>query len=302
MMLTVLTPSLNHGRYIGAAIDSAKFSGRYLLEHIVVDAASNDGTHASLAERLHLTVLVRPDLDSHEALNLALTLAHGDIIGFLNADDRYEPGILDAVMTYFATHPETMVLCGGMRVFTETGEQEHDLALFQHLDGADMQLELTFGNPGFNSWFFRRSLLNELGGFRTYYRFAADRDLLLRAFARTTPVPLRRLAYHYRMHEGSRTMDPRGTNRHAMIMDHIALIAAQLDEHWADDPAMQSLLLQWDALERLKLFVRAIGNGRPKAIGAALEVPWRHVPCALNQRRRWLRTLRSGGQRLSPRV
>ena len=295
-MLTVVTPSLNHGRYIGAAIDSARPTGQYRFEHIVVDAASTDSTHAALAARPHLIVVVRPEFDSHEALNVALDMARGEVVGFLNADDRYEPGILDVVMAYFASHPEVMALCGGMHVFTDAGNEERDVARFQHLDGADMRLELTFGNPGFNSWFFRRSLLQELGGFRTRYRFAADRDLLLRAYARTKPVALRRLAYHYRMHEGSRTMDPRGTNRHAMIIDLLSLIAAQLVELWGDDPAMRRLLIQWDALERLKLVVRAMRYERRNVTPAVLEVPWRYVPIALYQRRRWLRILHRGGQ------
>lgn len=293
--LTVVTPSLNHGAFIGAAIDSARPTGDYRFEHIVVDAASTDDTHAALAARPHLTVLVRPELDSHEALNFALTMAHGDVIGFLNADDRYEPGILDAVMAHFAANPETMLLCGGMRVFIGLDGRENDDEMFQHLEGADMRLELTFGNPGFNSWFFRRSLLLDLEGFRTRYRFAADRDLLLRAYARAKPVPLRQLAYHYRKHEGSRTMDPRGTNRHAMIMDHLAIIATQLTELWTEDPAMRRLLIEWDALERLKLFVRAMRYDQRRAPGALLCVPWPLVPVALYRRSRWLRILRNGG-------
>lgn len=299
-MLTIVTPSLNHGRFIGAAIDSAMPTGQYCFEHIVIDAASRDNTHDELGARPHLTVVVRPELDSHEALNLALNMSRGEVIGFLNADDRYEPGILDAVMTHFASHPQVMALCGGMRVFTEEEGKEQDVARFQHLAGTNMRLELTFGNPGFNSWFFRRSLLRQLGGFRTCYRFAADRDLLLRAYAMTNPVALRRLAYHYRMHEGSRTMDPRGTNRHAIIIDLLSLIAAHLAEFWADDPAMRRLLIQWNALEKLKLFVRAVRYEYQSATGAALEVPWMYVPSALCQRARWLRILHRGGQMPSP--
>lgn len=299
-MLTVVTPSLNHGRFIGAAIDSVRPPGGYAFEHIVVDAGSTDDTHALLAARPHVNVLIRPRLDSHEALNLAIELARGDVVGFLNADDRYEPGSLDAMMDHFASYPQVKALCGGMRVFAEVGNVEQDVARFHHLDGADMRLELTFGNPGFNSWFFRRSLLRDLGGFHTQYRFAADRDLLLRAYARTKPAVLRRLAYHYRMHEGSRTMDPRGTNRQAMIMDHLALIAGQLAVSWDDDLTMRRLMVQWDALERLKLFVRAARHPSGNVAGAALQVPWHHVPAALHQRRRWLRILQAGGQPHSP--
>ena len=165
-VLTVITPSLNHGRFIGVAIASARLPAALPFEHLVIDAASTDETAAVLAGWPHLQVHVQPALDSHEALNHALALAQGEVIGFLNADDRYEPGALEHVLAYFSAHPEAEVLCGGLRVFTDDGAGEQDVARFLHCPPASMGLEMTFGNPGFNSWFFRRSLLQRLDGFR----------------------------------------------------------------------------------------------------------------------------------------
>ncbi len=296
LTLTVVTPSLNHGAFIGAAVDSAQLSDAYGFEHIVVDADSTDETHAVLRARPRLKLVIRPELDSHQALNHALELAQGDVIAFLNADDRYEPGVLDRVMAHFQANPQTMSMCGVIRVFTEEDGVESVVELFGHCGPEDMPLELTFGNPGFNSWFFRRSLLQQLGGFREQYRFGADRDLLLRAYAISPPVALPALTYHYRMHTGSRTMDPRGTNREAMIRDHLAMISAEMDEVWTDHPKMRLMLTRWDALERFKLFVRAVRFGIGSIPGTALGTPWWHVPAGLLLRRRWLKILRSGGQ------
>ena len=290
VQLTVITPSLNHGRYIGAAIDSVRLSPSISYEHIVVDGGSTDETHAVLAERPHLTVHVDPALDSHEAINHALTLAKGEVIGFLNCDDRYDPGALDDVLAIFAAHPDVQSVCGTMRFFADDDGVEEEINRFTHLEGDDLALELTFGNPGFNSWFFRRGLLEQLGGCRTYFRFAADRDLLLRAYAIATPVNLPRLVYHYRVHRGSRTMDPRGTNREAMIVDHLRLVREQAEQTWGHDRRLLSLLADWNALERLKLFVRATKYKRP-IVGSFLAVPWCRIPRALGLRRRWLKIL-----------
>lgn len=291
--LTVITPSLNHGRFIGGAVRSAGVQAGVAFEHIVVDAASIDETAAVLAEFPHLQVHVCPGMDSHAALNHALGCARGEVVGFLNADDRYEPGALDAVLAAFAADPSVEMLCGGMRIFADAPEGEAVIARFDHTGPRDMPLELTFGNPGFNSWFFRRGLLDRLGGFQVRYSFGADRDLLLRAYALTRPKALARLVYHYRTHQGSRTMDPRGTNRAAMVADHLAMIAAQRAAGiWRADATMRAMLDRWEALERFKCVVRSTPA---TVLRAVLQTPWPLVPQALLLRRRWLRILRRGG-------
>jgi glycosyltransferase involved in cell wall biosynthesis len=288
-VLTVITASLNHGCFIGAAVDSVVVRPDIAFEHLVIDAASSDETMQVLAERPHLAVHVRPELDSHEAINYAMGIARGDIVGMLNADDRYDAGALNEVVDYFAAHPEVQALCGTMRFFTEENGNEREYGTFLHAPGRDMRLELTFGNPGFNSWFFRADLLRRLGGFRTRFRFGADRDLLLRLYAMTKPAILPRVVYHYRIHPGSRTMDPGGANRQAMIADHLQIVREQSAEIWSHDPAMLTMLSAWAALEQFKLCVRAFRHGTPSVWQALSHTPWYRVPTALYLRRRWLR-------------
>lgn len=291
LALTVITASLNHGRFIGAALDSARPRPGITHEHIVIDGNSTDETAQVLASRSRLDAYVMPGLDSHEALNYALGIAHGEVIGMLNADDRYDDGALNDVVDFFAANPRVEAVCGGMRFFREEAGEEQETGRFLHTTGGNLRLELTFGNPGFNSWFFRASLLRRLGGFRTQYRFAADRDLLLRLYALTTPVALPRIVYHYRVHEGSRTMDPRGTNRRAMILDHLQLVEEQSAQTWGHDRTMLAMLADWGALERFKLVVRALRYGESPVWPTILATPWHRVPTALFLRRRWLRIL-----------
>ena len=289
--LTVLTPSLNHGRFIGQAVDSVRTRADIIFEHLVIDAASTDETSQVLAARPHIEVHLQPDLDSHEALNFGLARARGDIIGCINCDDHYEPGALDDVVDLFRANPDVEIVFGGIRFFFDVNGIEREIGQYFHQSGTNLRLELTFGNPGFNSWFFRRRLLERLGGFRPRFPFAADRDLLLRAYAQSTPRALRRIVYHYRAHEGSRTMDPRGTNRRAMILDHLRLIHEQTVEVWQQDQAMRELLAKWEALERFKLAIRSVRHAEGPIMPALLATPWRLVPSALRLRHRWQRLL-----------
>ena len=289
--LSFLTPSLNHGRFVGSAVDSAKPPADITSEHLIIDGGSSDETAQVLAERQHLRVYFKPGLDSHEALNLGLSLARGDVIGFLNADDRYETAALGAVMELFAANPGVQAVCGGMRFFSEECGAEKEIRTFSHMDGQDMALELTFGNPGFNSWFIRRDLLVQLGGFRTTYRFAADRDLLLRLYAISKPMVLPQIAYHYRVHEGSRTMDPRGTNREAMAREAVAIVRDQLAEIWDENPRMRTMMARWAALEQFKLVLRAVSQRSDTLLSDAVATNWLSLPIGLYLRRRWLRIL-----------
>jgi glycosyltransferase involved in cell wall biosynthesis len=291
LALTVITPSLNHGEFVGTAVDSAIPRADIPFEHLVIDGGSTDATASVLADRPRLRVLVRPDLDSHEAMNLGLEIARGEVIGFLSCDDRYDPGALDAVVDYFNGNPTVEALCGTARQFITRDGREQEVCRFPHTGQDNMMLELTFGNPAFNSWFFRRSLLRRLGGFRVDFRLAADRDFQLRVAANTTPVVLPRLLYQYRCHPGSRTMDPRGTNRLAMIMDHIDMAQKQSMEVWPDNTAVRSLLANWAALERFKLFIWALRNRTVPLRDSLANMPWHRVPAALLLRRRWLRIL-----------
>jgi hypothetical protein len=57
-----------------------------------------------------------------------------------------------------------------------------------------------------NGWFFRKSLFENIGNFNPNFRLVADREFLIRvALADIRPVPVARVLYRYRLHEGSAT-------------------------------------------------------------------------------------------------
>ncbi len=73
------------------------------VEYLVIDGASTDGTLA-VAERRRdrLSVLLsEPDGGIYEAMNKGIRLATGEVIGLLNAGDRYLPGALRLVAESF---------------------------------------------------------------------------------------------------------------------------------------------------------------------------------------------------------
>ncbi|MFZ5802068.1 MAG: glycosyltransferase family 2 protein [Candidatus Omnitrophota bacterium] len=121
-MISIITPSLNQARFIETAIRSIAEQGSQTVEHLVIDGASTDGTVAILKKHPRLGWVSEPDQGPADALNKGFSKARGDILGWLNADDYYEPGALRAVERIFEKEPDTSVLIGRARVIDEEGK------------------------------------------------------------------------------------------------------------------------------------------------------------------------------------
>jgi glycosyltransferase involved in cell wall biosynthesis len=88
-LISIITPSYNCADYIRDCIESVLSQEYENFEHIIVDGASQDGTVDILKQYPHLKWISEPDNGEAEALNKALRMVTGDIIGWLNADDLY---------------------------------------------------------------------------------------------------------------------------------------------------------------------------------------------------------------------
>jgi glycosyltransferase involved in cell wall biosynthesis len=79
-MISVVTPSLNHGRFLRQTIESVAAQTFRSFEHIVVDGGSTDGTIQILKEFPHLRWVSEQDEHVVEAYQKALAMARGRYI------------------------------------------------------------------------------------------------------------------------------------------------------------------------------------------------------------------------------
>jgi glycosyltransferase involved in cell wall biosynthesis len=99
MHFTIITPSLNYGHFLGDCLASVAGQTGVTLEHLVLDAGSDDNSGEIAAGFPHAVWLQEPDEGMSDAINKGFDRARGDWVMWLNADDRLKPGALAAALT-----------------------------------------------------------------------------------------------------------------------------------------------------------------------------------------------------------
>jgi glycosyltransferase involved in cell wall biosynthesis len=110
-LVSIITPSLNQGRFIRDTIESALSQDFPRLEYIVMDGGSTHSTLEILRSYSgRLIWSSAPDLGQADAVNTGFRLAKGEILGWLNSDDTYHPGAVKVAVEHLAAHPDTAVV------------------------------------------------------------------------------------------------------------------------------------------------------------------------------------------------
>jgi len=211
MKFTIVTPNKNGGRFLEETIRSVisqKESG-VDLEYIVIDGGSTDDSLKIIRcyEEDISQIISEPDRGPVSAINKGLRLASGEIVAWLNADDRYLPGALKRVVQVMAVHANRALCFGACRIIDEEGwEIRRGITRFKE---AFFPISSQFTIQCLNyisqpAMFFRRSALEAAGPLREDMVAAWDYDFILRLWRQggAAHVPGPPLA-DFRWHPGS---------------------------------------------------------------------------------------------------
>ena len=187
MRISIVTPNYNGARFLAQALDSVREQRRDVpdLEYIVVDGGSTDGSLDLLRARAPEIdrLISEPDRGPASAINKGLALARGEVLGWLNADDRLHPGALARALAGFAAHPRGALGFGGCRIVDETGREiRRGITRFKaafHPFSCRFLIQ-TINYISQPATFFRRSAFERAGPLREDLKAAFDYDLFLR--------------------------------------------------------------------------------------------------------------------------
>ncbi|BCX48323.1 glycosylhydrolase family 2 [Haloferula helveola] len=122
MKFSIITPSLNQGRFLPECVESVLAQKGVEFEHIVTDAGSTDDTLEVLRRYPHLTWKSEPDKGMSDGINKGFLQATGDWMMWLNCDDRLLPDALAKVAAHAAVHPDADVIHGDCRFVDADGD------------------------------------------------------------------------------------------------------------------------------------------------------------------------------------
>jgi len=192
MKISVIIPSFNQAGFIKQTLESILGQRTsYEPEIHVMDGGSTDGTIdilKSYGSRIHW--VSEKDKGQADAVNNGIKKATGDVIGWLNSDDLYEPDTLQTVMDHFSRNPDCQWLYGKCRIIDETGiEIMKGITSYKNLSlkrfrFSRLMLENYISQP---TVFFRKELFNKVGSLDTSLHYTMDYDLWLR-FGREFPA------------------------------------------------------------------------------------------------------------------
>ena len=204
LKLSIVTPSYNQGRFLEETILSVLNQGYESLEYIIIDGGSNDESVSIIRRYEHRLAHWESEKDRGQvhAINKGLERATGDIVAFINSDDVYLPGTFNAVMTYFADHPQSNWICGDTIMFGDGHETQFINCNVPRSAAHCLSWAYRAPQPGH---FWRTELVRS--GFQERWNYDFDHDMyvrLLLAGYRCEYVPLPMAAY--RLHEVSKTV------------------------------------------------------------------------------------------------
>lgn len=180
LRISVITAVYNRVDTIADALDSVRAQTWPHVEHVVIDGASKDGTTQLLeARKGSLDVFVSErDKGIYDALNKGIANATGDVVGFLHADDLFASNDILAKVAKLFEDPSVGAVYGDL-VYVKKEDVSKVVRYWK--SGAFSKAKLARGwMPPHPTLYLRRSVYQELGGFDTQFRIAADYDSMLR--------------------------------------------------------------------------------------------------------------------------
>ncbi len=128
--ISVIIPIYNAEKYIGDCLDQLLSQSMSDIEIICINDGSEDDTKNILRKYAEKDARIRhisqKNKGAGEARNYGLSLATGEYVIFLDADDRFEPYMAERLLNKAKTHNADVVICRSDSFSDLTGDIIHE--------------------------------------------------------------------------------------------------------------------------------------------------------------------------------
>lgn len=203
--ISVITPSYNQGNFIEATIQSVLSQSYPNLEYIIIDGGSTDST-VEIIQKYQSSItywISEPDRGQSHAINKGFSLATGEIMAWLCADDIYLPNALFTIANHFKAHAEDALIYGDGWKIDKQGNviQKFICPAATTLD--ELCRWCYVFTPG---TFWRQSLWQKVGGLvNENLNYTMDWDLIIRMARECMPTKIDGDITAVRVHDQSKT-------------------------------------------------------------------------------------------------
>lgn len=179
-MLSIITVSYNSAKTIADTMKSVAAQSFKDFEHLVVDGLSKDNTLEIVQQNSHPNLKVNSGKDKgiYDAMNKGLNLASHEWVAFLNSDDFYtDEDVLKDVAQQLKQTDADILYADLFYV-----DQKNPKKITRDWTSGPFQMaKLKTGwHTAHPTFFARKSVLLEAGGFDLKYPIAADLNLMVK--------------------------------------------------------------------------------------------------------------------------
>lgn len=214
--VSVIIPVRNGKAYLQEALDSVLQQSFSALELLLINDGSTDDDYDRYAlQDARIRIIHLTGTGVSHARNVGMALANGELLAFLDADDIWFPGKLQAQVNYFDKHPQAGVVFGKFIRWNELPSGNFvpastlikDAGQFTQADperSGWLYTRLLAGLlVGMNTAVIRHTVYTAIGGFNESMRQGEDYDFWLKASRVAEMHSLNGPVALYRIHNAS---------------------------------------------------------------------------------------------------
>lgn len=160
-------------------------------------------SYANKDKRIHYCLLDK-NYGISGNTNKALELATGEYVGLFDHDDLLTPDCLYEVINSIQNHRHDII-------YTDEDKTDSTTQIFKEPNfKTDYNVDLFYSHNYITHFFVvKKSIIDQVGGFRSEYDGAQDYDVMFRCIEKSNSIHhISKILYHWRMHEASTAENP----------------------------------------------------------------------------------------------